>query len=1384
MYRDSYESIYRLRRLFLLSIAFFLVIFYRQLAAQAPAAATDSASGISTNQATVFGTVNANNAQTTVTFQYGFDTGYGGTFEADQSPVSGSQNTVANATLYELEPNTTYHFRVAAENINGTTYGEDRTFTTMELPPIAETYPATNLLGDGATLNGRVYARGYMTGVTFEFGPDTNYGSTVTASPDSVSGFAYAAVSAVISELSTNTTYHYRVVASNVNGTSYGSDMIFTTGAVVTAPTATTGAASNISSNNATLNGTVNANNSQTTVTFEYGPDTNYGKMVGADPSPVSGSVNTSVSADLAELESNTTYHFRITANNDSGTTYGSDNTFTTLPMPPAAVTNAASDVSTTTATLNAVVNANGMSTTVTFQYGLDLSYGSTITADQSPVTGSTNTAVNAAIDGLTNGITYHYRVKATNTGGTVFGEDRTFTTGVAPPTVATGAASNINATSAELNGTVNANNRLTSVTFEYGPDTGYGRIIEADPSTVTGSENTNVSAAISNLTPNTTYHFRIVAMNADGTSYGTDRTFNTGDGPMVTTLGATAVDITSATLNGIVNANNEITTITFEYGLTMDYGSSVMADQSPVSGMGNIAVSTSLTGLTASTTYYYRVVGQNAGGTTYGINKSFTTDAANPDAPTAVTNAALGVSNSGATLSATVNSMNHSTTVTFEYGLTPAYTDTVFAIQSPVTGEFAQGVSTVLTSLIGDTTYHYRVVAENAFGIVYGINMTFYTSDPSPPTVVTKSASSVSTDGAILNGMVNANNTGISQIFFEYGQTASYGSSVPASPTTVSGVTDTPVSQTISGLTNNMTYHFRVTVLTASFTYIYGADSTFTTGLYAPAAITNSASDVGATSAVLSGTVNANNSTVTVSFEYGFTTAYGRISMAQQNPVTGNSDSTVTSSLKDLQPNSTYHYRIVAKNTNTTVYGEDMVFSTTGISPMVTTNAATAVTNTGAILNGMVKANNDNTTVTFEYGLTIAYGMTLPADQSPVTGNSLTPVSAGITGLVINQTYHFRVAAQNSYGTTHGSDMTLYTGAAAPSSTTKAATGIGSTVATINGTVIANNASTTVTFEFGPDTNYGRILNATPGTVSGSQNTNVSAKLTNLSPGSTYHYRVVAINNTGTNAGADTSFTTANYDDTDGDGVADEIEGTGDRDGDGIPDNEDYDPTGYFYNEETAEIISGGQISVNGPGQVTIVYDGSNGYYQFTTDTTRGIYTIGVTLPPGYIWSETSPVTPGAFDPTGRHNPYAFGHGEDGDTGFLSSNEGTQFYLQFDLQADDPVIINNNFPLKLEPTSIEKDQILIPTEYSLSQNFPNPFNPVTTIVYGLPGSSRINLSIYAINGQLVKTLVNEYQSTGYYTIQWDAGDLSSGIYLYRLTTDNFTITKKMMLIK
>jgi hypothetical protein len=96
-----------------------------------------------------------------------------------------------------------------------------------------------------------------------------------------------------------------------------------------------------------------------------------------------------------------------------------------------------------------------------------------------------------------------------------------------------------------------------------------------------------------------------------------------------------------------------------------------------------------------------------------------------------------------------------------------------------------------------------------------------------------------------------------------------------------------------------------------------------------------------------------------------------------------------------------------------------------------------------------------------------------------------------------------------------------------------------------------------------------------------------------------------------------------------------------------------------------------------------------------------------------------------------------------------------------------------------------KKDKNLLPKAFALSQNYPNPFNPVTKIEYQLPVGSNVTLVIYNIQGQEVARLVDGYVGAGYHTAVWNAGNMASGIYLYRLkTSEGFAETRRMLLIK
>jgi len=105
---------------------------------------------------------------------------------------------------------------------------------------------------------------------------------------------------------------------------------------------------------------------------------------------------------------------------------------------------------------------------------------------------------------------------------------------------------------------------------------------------------------------------------------------------------------------------------------------------------------------------------------------------------------------------------------------------------------------------------------------------------------------------------------------------------------------------------------------------------------------------------------------------------------------------------------------------------------------------------------------------------------------------------------------------------------------------------------------------------------------------------------------------------------------------------------------------------------------------------------------------------------------------------------------------------------------------------IRMQPiTSIkEKFENIIPSNFELSQNYPNPFNPSTRIQFSIPKAGMVRLNVYNVLGEQVASLVNGFKNAGRYSIEWNAGNLSSGMYIYRLETENSTLANKMLLMK
>ena len=291
--------------------------------------------------------------------------------------------------------------------------------------PVVTTNPATYVASFSTTLNGSVDPQGLTTTVYFQYGTTTSYGHTTAMQTQT--GNTFRNIAANISGLTANTIYHFRIVATNSAGTRYGSDKTLTTLSATGPPVVTSNPATFVASFSATLNGSLDPHGLTTNVHFQYGTTTSYGLTTA--PQSRTGNTYQNVAANISSLSANTVYHFRIVAINSAGTTYGSDRTFRTLTAtgPPVVTTNPATNVTSSSAKLNGSLDPHGLTTSVSFQYGTTTSYGHTTVMQTQ--TGNTFRNIAANISGLSTHATYHFRIMATNSGGTRFGGDRTFTT-------------------------------------------------------------------------------------------------------------------------------------------------------------------------------------------------------------------------------------------------------------------------------------------------------------------------------------------------------------------------------------------------------------------------------------------------------------------------------------------------------------------------------------------------------------------------------------------------------------------------------------------------------------------------------------------------------------------------------------------------------------------------------------------------------------------------------------------------------------------------------------------------------------------------------------------------------------------------------------------
>ena len=621
--------------------------------------------------------------------------------------------------ISRLTANTTYYVRAYATNKKGTAYGLQVTFTTKTLTLTTNT--ATTITVNSAVSGGEIKTTGDSVNV-LERGICWNTQTEPTITNNKTSdGIGAGKFTSTMTNLAVGTKYYVRAYIKNTAGVNYGNEINFTTLDGVIALTTT--AASSITATSATIGGTVPNDGGS--------PVTERGLCISKLPNPsienkmVNGAGNGSFATNITGLTANTTYYVRAYATNSVGTSYGNEITFTTLDGIIALSTTAASSITATAATIGGSITADGGATISARGFCWSKTPNPTI-ADGKSTSSGTIGSYATNISGLSIGATYYVRAYATNSVGTCYGNEISFTTLDGIIALSTTTASSITATSATISGSITSDGgvSITARGFCWSKTT--NPTIADGKSTSTGTIGT-YATNVSGLSIGTTYYVRAYATNSIGTCYGNEISFTTLDGTVIlTSTNVSTITAYSAKSGGNINSDGGGVSIT-ERGICWSTSPNPTIGNSKVSnGIGMGIFSCNLLDLNLNTTYYVRAYAINSVGIFYGNEINFTTQNGVIILTTTIPTALSSIS---AISGGNITSDGGGVTVTNRGICWSTSTNPTIELNTKISNSSGLGSFTnSLSGLIPNTTYYLKSFATNTVGTFYGNELSFIT--------------------------------------------------------------------------------------------------------------------------------------------------------------------------------------------------------------------------------------------------------------------------------------------------------------------------------------------------------------------------------------------------------------------------------------------------------------------------------------------------------------------------------------------------------------------------------------------------------------------------------------------------------------------------------
>jgi hypothetical protein len=740
------------------------------------------------------------------------------------SDGTGSGTFVSNIT--GLTTGTLYYVRAYATNSAGTSYGNQLSFTTLVTVtmPTVTTAAVTNITQTNATSGGNVTSDGGASVTARGVCWSTTASPVITGNHTS-DGTGTGTFVSNITGLTAGTLYYVRAYATNSIGTSYGNQLSFTTLVVVTTPTVTTAAVTNITQTSATSGGNVTSDGGASVTARGVCWSTSASPVITGNHTS-DGTGTGTFASSITGLTAGTLYYVRAYAINSAGTSYGNELSFTTLVAinMPTVTTAAVTNITLNTATSGGNVTSDGGATVTARGVCWNTSPSPVVTGNHTNDGSGTGTFVSSII-GLTDGTTYYVRAYATNNAGTSYGNELSFTT-LAIPTVTTAAVTNITQTSATSGGNVSSDGGAT-VTARGVCWSTTAFPLHTDNHTSDGTGTGTFVSSITGLSAGKTYYVRAFATNCEGTSYGNELSFTTssaGNPPIVTTADITNITSTTATSGGNVTSDGSL--IVTARGVCWNTTPSPDVTGNHTSdGTGSGIFISNITGLAAGTVYYVRAYATNSAGTSYGNELSFTTTTLT--LPFVTTMAITNITQTTATGGGNVK-LTGGAAVTAR-GVCWSTTPSPTILSSHTSDGTGSGpyVSS-LTGLTAGTLYYVRAYATNSVGTSYGTQMSFTTLTPTTiPIVTTTGVSDIHSNSATSGGNITSNGGAAVTVKGVCWNTS--GNPTISNSYTQDGSGMGAFTSNLTGLSHNTHYYVRAYATNENGT-AYGDQQSFTT--------------------------------------------------------------------------------------------------------------------------------------------------------------------------------------------------------------------------------------------------------------------------------------------------------------------------------------------------------------------------------------------------------------------------------------------------------------------------------------------------------------------------------------------------------------------------